>query len=272
MSSTALELPSSRSCTLYTPISGATPAAPASGERKAVKSSEITLTTKDGQTIKAYLAVPDMDTPPSTGVVYVSDIFGCDNSVNREIADLFASYSIPTILPDLYRGDPWPQKPLDETFAPWLVKHPFERILSDTSVAADALRERGFGKPLGLLGFCLGGGRVLDEAALVEKGLNPAAVVSFYGTRFDGAAVGRNLKCAVMFIAGETDPLVPVDDVHLLRKTIETSNSEMKACEILVTTGAGHAFVHRPKSDEDKADSDTFKMKAIGWMSKYLSV
>lgn len=87
------------------------------------------------------------------------------------------------VLPDLYRGDPWPQKPLDETFAPWLAKHPFERILSDTSLAADALRERGFGKPLGLLGFCLGGGRVLDEAALVEKGLNPAAVVSFYGTR-----------------------------------------------------------------------------------------
>lgn len=96
MSSTAFELPSSRSCALYTPISGAAPAAPpASGERKAVKSSEITLTTKDGQTIKAYLAVPDMDTPPSSGVVYVSDIFGCDNSVNREIADLFASYSIP---------------------------------------------------------------------------------------------------------------------------------------------------------------------------------
>lgn len=87
------------------------------------------------------------------------------------------------VMPDLYRGDPWPQKPMDETFLPWLAKHSFERILSDTSVAADALRERGFGKQLGLLGFCLGGGRVLDEAALAEKGLNPAAVVSFYGTR-----------------------------------------------------------------------------------------
>lgn len=95
MSSTALKLPSSRSCTLYTPLSGTTPVAPASGDRKVVKSSEITLTTKDGQPIKAYLAVPVMDTPPSTGVVYVSDIFGCDNPVNREIADLFASYSIP---------------------------------------------------------------------------------------------------------------------------------------------------------------------------------
>lgn len=52
----------------------------------------------------------------------------------------------------------------------------------DLLAAVEALRERGFGNPLGLVGFCFGGGRLMHEISLAENGANPAAAVAFYPT------------------------------------------------------------------------------------------
>lgn len=65
-------------------------------EVKPVTSSRITVSTDDAS-IDAYLTVveegPDVQ---RAGVILLSDIYGLDNEDTKKVADLFASYSIPT--------------------------------------------------------------------------------------------------------------------------------------------------------------------------------
>lgn len=90
--------------------------------------------------------------------------------------------TLPVVMPDLYRGNPWPNKPIDNTLADWFKLHPLDRIRDDLVATVKALRDRGFGTPLGLIGFCFGGGRIMDEISLAEEGLDPASAVTFYPT------------------------------------------------------------------------------------------
>lgn len=82
----------------------------------------------------------------------------------------------------MFRGNPWPDKPLDDTLSSWFKLHPLNRIRDDIKATVDALKDRGFGARLGLIGFCFGGGRVMDEISLTDEGVNPAAAVAFYPT------------------------------------------------------------------------------------------
>lgn len=89
-----------------------------------------------------------------------------------------------TVVPDLFRGDAWPSgKAMDDSFEVWRARHAYERVHSDIRCAVAAFRELGFGKPLGLIGFCFGGGRLMSEISLVAKGVNPAVAAAFYPTR-----------------------------------------------------------------------------------------
>lgn len=83
---------------------------------------------------------------------------------------------------------------------------------------------------------------------------------------FDAVDAGANTKCSLLFIAGESDDLVPAENVQKLRQTIEAENTAMKACEMIIVKGAGHAFAHRPESQDDKGDSDRLLHCAANWL------
>lgn len=87
---------------------------------------------------------------------------------------------------------------------------------------------------------------------------------------FEAVRAGRNSTCSLLFIAGESDDLVPGKTVEELRRTLETENTAMKECEMIIVEKAGHAFVHRPKSEEDKIDSERLLSTAIQWLLKEL--
>lgn len=64
----------------------------------------------------------------------------------------------------------------------WRALHDPVTVRGDLVLARDALTQRGYGTSLGLLGFCFGGGRLMEEVALNTRGLNPNAVAVFYPT------------------------------------------------------------------------------------------
>ncbi|CAL5370915.1 unnamed protein product [Camellia sinensis] len=65
----------------------------------------------------------------------------------------------------------------------------------------------GISKKLGIIGFCFGGGRLIDALAQ-DGGACFGIGVSFYGTRIDPSVVA-NIKVPVLFIVGDNDPSCP---------------------------------------------------------------
>ncbi|CAL5334901.1 unnamed protein product [Camellia sinensis] len=66
----------------------------------------------------------------------------------------------------------------------------------------------GISKKLGIIGFCFGGGQLIDALAQ-DGGACFGIGVSFYGTRIDPSVVA-NIKVLVLFIVGDNDPSCPV--------------------------------------------------------------
>uniref|UniRef100_A0A7C9E6W9 Carboxymethylenebutenolidase homolog n=1 Tax=Opuntia streptacantha TaxID=393608 RepID=A0A7C9E6W9_OPUST len=117
-------------------------------------------------------------------------------------------------------------------------------------------------RKLGIIGFCYGGGRVVEVLAR-DQNSTFGAGVSFYGTSTDMTAA-QNVKVPVLFITGDNDPLCPVDTLAELEKTIG------KGSRVVVFNGRGHGFVHRPESPEEDADAEEAFMIMRTWLYDHL--
>lgn len=138
-------------------------------------------------------------------------------------------------------------------FEDWRAKHPPERVEIDINTAADWLMEEiaaaGVTKKLGLLGFCFGGGRVLEVLARDSR-QQYATAVSFYPTRLKDA-LATQITVPILFISGDRDELCAPDKLHNLA-------GQIKGSEARVYPGRGHAFAHCPMPEDDEDAEDAF--------------
>lgn len=120
----------------------------------------------------------------------------------------------------------------------------------------------GIMKKLGVMGFCFGGGRVVDVLAADKNGYFSTGV-SFYGTRIDSAVAGE-VKVPVLFITGDRDPLCQVDGLREIEEKIGEGS------KVVVFEGRGHGFVHRPETPEDDRDADEAFALMRNWLHHHL--
>jgi carboxymethylenebutenolidase len=126
----------------------------------------------DGTTSSGYLATPA--TGPGSGVVVIQEWWGLNDHV-KKVADRFAGEGFSALAPDLYHGT--------------VTKSPDEagKLLMALNIAqaekdmrGSVSRLRGLtGKPVGVVGFCMGG--ALSLFAACTNGDDVGACVVYYG-------------------------------------------------------------------------------------------
>ncbi|KAH9317782.1 hypothetical protein KI387_019551, partial [Taxus chinensis] len=165
----------------------------------------------------------------------------------------------------LYRGEPWDKDRPQSEFEEWRRKHLPERVESDIEISAKWLLDEfsaiGITDKLGIVGFCFGGGCLVETLARDTQS-HFGAAVCFYGTRLD-PSLAAHLKIPVLFIVGENDPLCPVDLLHKME-------SQIKGSQVCVYAGRGHDFAHHPESSEEDEDAEHAFTTARNWLHKYL--
>ncbi|KAM1225660.1 hypothetical protein ACFX13_045096 [Malus domestica] len=213
-------------------------------------------------TINAYLfkAVKNNN---GIGMLLLSDIFGFEDSSTREFAYRIACSGYNVLLPDLFRGDPWTRDRPKIDFEKWIANQEAQRVAKDIAACAkwmvDEFAAAGISNKLGLIGFCYGGGKVIEVLAQ-DQGAYFGIGVSFYGTRMDDTSVASNVKVPVLFITGDNDPLCRVSVVESIEKTIG------RGSRVVSFKGRGHGFAHRPQSFEEDEDAE----KAFTLMRNWL--
>ncbi|KAK6937982.1 Dienelactone hydrolase, partial [Dillenia turbinata] len=182
-----------------------------------------------------------------TGILLLSDIFGFEDSSTRDLAYRVACNGYNVLVPDLFRGDPWPKGRSKALFEEWLAKHNLERVARDISAATkwmvDEFVAVGISKKLGIIGFCYGGGRLIDVLAQ-DQGAYFGTGVSFYGTRMN-LTTAAYIKVPVLFVSGDNDQPCPVGLLN-----------DMERGRVVIFEGRGHGFAHRPESPEDDKDAE----------------
>ncbi|XWS24763.1 hypothetical protein CRYUN_Cryun27aG0011600 [Craigia yunnanensis] len=153
-------------------------------------------------------------------------------------------------------------------FEQWLASQDPQRVANDIATSTkwlvDEFTAAGISKKLGIIGFCFGGGRVIDILA-ADQGACFSIAVSFYGTRMDPSAASK-VKVPVLFISGDNDPLCPVIVLSEFEKSIG------KGSRVVIFKGRGHAFAHRPGSLEEDADAEQAFTLMRNWLHDGLAV
>lgn len=198
-----------------------------------------------------------------TGILLLSDIFGFEDSSTREFAYRVACNGYNVLLPDLFRGDPWTKDRPKNLFDKWISEQEPQRIAKDIATSAkwmvDEFLAAGISKKFGLIGFCFGGGKVIEVLAQ-DQGASFGTGVSFYGTRID-TSVASNVKVPILFISGDNDPLCPVNVLESIERSIG------RGSRVVVFKGRGHGFAHRPQSFEEDEDAEQAFMMMKNWLN-----
>ncbi|KAJ1389204.1 Dienelactone hydrolase [Sesbania bispinosa] len=222
---------------------------------------------EDDDNIRAYLfkAVKNNN---GTGLLLLSDIFGFEDSFTRDFAYRVACNGYNILVPDLFRGNPWTKDQPKTEFEQWIARQNPERIAKDISTwtkwLVDEFMAAGISKKLGIIGFCFGGGRVLEVLAQ-DQGACFGTGISFYGTRMD-PLVASQIKAPVLFILGDNDPLCAVSETENIQKKID------KGSKVVIFPGRGHGFAHRPASPEEDEDAEQAFVIMRDWLYNHLLV
>ncbi len=230
-----------------------------------------------------HLALPDAPgpaagSPTHPGVVLIPDVRGVYDHF-RELAARLAGAGFAVLVVNLYRREGPPRITDVGAAMRWIRELPDPRVLADVQEARDFLASHAVvtGRPVGVIGFCMGGQYAL-LAACGCRGL--AACVSFYGMLryepgLDPAKKPRSplqaipdLRCPVLGLYGAEDALIPVADVRALEEALART---ARPHEVRLYPGAGHAFVNdsRPDAYRPEAARDAWE-RMLGFLRHHL--
>ncbi|XP_073104359.1 uncharacterized protein [Elaeis guineensis] len=221
---------------------------------------------EDEDSVHAYL-LKAVKNNNGTGVLLLSDVMGFEDPLTRDFAYRVACIGYNVLIPDLFRGNPWKKDQPITDFQHWLSRQSPKRVAKDISLSAkwmtDEFVAAGISKKLGIIGFCFGGGHLVETLARDEQAYFGTGVC-FYGTNIN-PSLSSSIKVPVLFICGDNDPLCPISSQQEMEKN--TRGSKLK-----IYSGRGHGFAHRPNSEEEDEDAEAAFAIMRNWLHDNLLV
>jgi dienelactone hydrolase len=206
----------------------------------AVKGEEVQY--KAGDTVlKGYLAYDDAVKGKRPGVLVVHEWWG-HNEYARMRARMLAELGYTALAVDMYGDGKQATHPDDAGKFSGEVKKNMPMAKARFDAARNLLKKHATvdGKRLAAIGYCFGGGIVLEMARAGEplKG-----VVSFHGSlNTDHPAKAGKMKVRMLVLTGEADPFVPAEQVEAFKKEMNAAKASYK---VIAYPGAKHAFTNK---------------------------
>jgi len=195
-------------------------------------------------TMKGYLAYDDSFSGKRPGILVVHEWWG-NNDYTRKRARMLAELGYVALAADMYGEGKQAQHPDDAgKFSAEIRKNmPLgrERFLA----ARKVLEEFKFTDPkrIGAIGYCFGGGVVLQMA---RDGVDLAGVVSFHGgLATESRAKPGSVKAKILVLTGADDKFAPPAQVEAFRKEMKAAGADFR---IISYPGALHGFTN-PEAD-----------------------
>jgi carboxymethylenebutenolidase len=204
----------------------------------------------NGGRAHGYLARPASGRGP--GVVLIQEWWGLDDHM-AEVADRLAAEGFVTLAPDLYGG----RVAHDADDAGRLMSElPAEQAARDLAGAVDFLLASPdvTSAKVGVVGFCMGGGFVLELTA--QQGNRIAAAVPFYGVGQGLPEHYSSITAPIQGHYGEKDEFYPVAQA---RQQEEQIRAESQSTVEFFYYPAGHAF-HNEKDKLGTYDPASAKL------------
>jgi carboxymethylenebutenolidase len=230
------------------------------------------LPTADGL-MPVYLCQPE-GKGPHPAVIVVMEAFGLNAHI-KSVAERVAREGYVTAAPDFFYRFGSPIVPYEDVprAIGYIQRFDWSALMAEMGVVIHHLKSLPEVRAdrLGVVGFCVGGTIAFLTACRHASAIK--AAVSFYGggigadTPTAPINLAERLQCPVLCFFGETDKMIPMDQV---RRIDETLKRLKKAAEVKVYKGAGHGFFcdDRPSFDAAAAQSSWEMTRSL--FSKHL--
>jgi dienelactone hydrolase len=204
--------------------------------------------TVDGTTFKGYIARPSGSGAERGGVLVVHEWWGHDDYVRRR-ADMLAELGYVALAVDMYGDGKVADHPEDAgKFAGEVRKNldygeqrfraAFDLLSSQSDVAAGRI---------GAIGYCFGGGLVLEMA---RRGLPLAGVASFHGSLGGLSPVKSGaVKGRVLVLNGADDPFIKAEQIAAFKKDMDAAGANYR---FINYPGAVHSFTNPDATENGK--------------------
>jgi carboxymethylenebutenolidase len=215
-----------------------------------VKTESVRIASHDGDAFDALLGMPDRGTGP--GMLLLHEAGGVTGYI-QGVAARLAGLGYVTLTPDLF----WRiERNVDLQYDDNGMTRALELIgqfdphtgIRDADAALAFLRAKPeVDSPVGVIGFCFGGGLTYGVACELE----PDCAVSYYGVGVEMLADRiQEVRCPALLQFGTEDVFIPPDALARLQATAAAKPN----VEIEVYPGAGHAF-DNPYAERHEPDT-----------------
>lgn len=204
----------------------------------------------NGGTCPGYLALASSEGVRNVGVVVIQEWWGVNEHI-KDVADRFAAQGYHALAPDLYHGVIATEP--DEA-GKMLMGLNIDQAAADLRGAVAHLREL-TGKPVGTIGFCMGG--ALSLFAACDNPENIGASVDFYGGH---PAVKPNLEALQAPLLG----IFAANDKGVSPATVQDLDERLTALgkehDFTIYPDTEHAFFNddRPSVYNAEASADAW--------------
>ncbi|XP_039982354.1 LOW QUALITY PROTEIN: carboxymethylenebutenolidase homolog [Xiphias gladius] len=214
----------------------------------------------------AYVVKPSAASDKA--IIVIHDIYAWQLPNTRYIADMLAANGYIAVCPDFYvEKEPW--SPLHDwsKFQGWLEDKKPTNMNKEVDVVLRFLREQCGAQHIGALGFCWGGVATHYLALQypeIKAGVSVYGIIREKEDRYD-------LKSPTLFIFGEKDEVIPLDQVNALEAKLKEKCTV--DYEVKIFPGQTHGFVHRKRDDIntiDKLSIQLARTDLLNWLNKYM--
>jgi carboxymethylenebutenolidase len=214
----------------------------------------------DGETLMAYLAQPSGN-EPKPAVLVIQEWWGLDDHI-KDIANRFAQEGFVALAPDLYHGQVTTEP--DEA-RKLIMELDMAEAVKEIQQGIAYLKQQPFvaGPKVGVVGFCMGGGLVL-QTAVVED--NMGAGVAFYGRPLS-ADEAKKVKAPLLGLYGAQDNSIPVDGVKTMQAALTEAGTEN---DFHIYEGAQHAFFNNTRESYNAQAAADAWPRTLEWFRQHL--
>ena len=217
-----------------------------------------TYTGPDGEALMGYWAYQSGG-EPRPAVIVIQEWWGLNEHI-KDVARRFAAEGYVALAPDLYHGVVTTEP--DEARKQAMALGTQEAV-AEIQAAIDYLKGQDFvNGRFGIVGFCMGGGLVLQTAA---NSSDVNAAVPFYGSPLS-ASTAAQVSAPVLSFLGSRDG-ISASDYEIMHAALTDAGVPNK---FQLYDGAQHAFFNDTRASYDEAAAMDAWQQTLGWFETYL--
>lgn len=225
----------------------------------------------DGEAYQGMLVYDDAVKDKRPGLLMVPNWMGVtENSAKKAYRAGGSDYVV--FIADMYGKGIRPSNTDEAAKAATTVRSDRQMMRKRVNAALDVFRDQAGSVPLdadriGAIGFCFGGGTVLE---LARSGTDVAGVVSFHGNLDTPDPVeAGTIKTPVLVLHGAIDPFVPDEQVRAFEKEMREAEADWT---LVSYGGAVHSFTDPTANMPGKAEyHPVVAERAFGAMRQFFN-